>query len=88
MRLIPGCILRELSGRHMLMVYPEDGSEAYALEVNGSFAFLVKTAKALGDFSAEDLGSALETEYGLSPAEASEETDKALAIWKEEGLLK
>ena len=85
MRLIDEAILRELRGKHLLLVFDKAGTRA--LEVNESFAFLWN--KVVGtDFSADDLVSALCEEYGLKPEQAREDVLNTISIWEEKHLLK
>jgi hypothetical protein len=84
--LIPACTVRNLDSKYLLTVYPED-AVPFALDVNASFAYLVKKAQEMGSFTAEDLARALTNEYGLSPDTAAHEAHATLSLWQEHGLL-
>ena len=86
MKLLPETTLREVRGRHLLMIYRPGASGVMALEVNESFAFLWEHL-AGKDFTPEDVAVLLQTHYQMPLEQARAETEKILRLWREEQLL-
>lgn len=84
--LIPDCTLRKLGDKYVLMVYPLEAAP-FALDVNGSFALLIKVAQCLIRFTAADLASALVKVYCIPPDKAASETEITLSLWRQHGLI-
>lgn len=86
--IIGDCSIRELGGKFLMMVYPGNGQEPYALQVNESFARLYGLVKDLDSFTEDYLVAAIAAEYGLSPEAAGAEAAKTLKLWEEQCLVK
>jgi hypothetical protein len=84
---IADCSLRKIGEHALLLVFPRDGSEAFGLQVNESFALLFEAVSGLESFSAGDLAGVLVREYGLAEPEALEEAGRTIALWIENGLI-
>lgn len=80
------CILRDLGSRHVLMVYPSDGQNAYALQINDSFAMLFRRMYGTS-FTQNDIILALTDLFSLPPDTALAEAATILRLWQEQDLI-
>jgi len=88
MRIKEGFTLREVCGEYAVVgegLAVIDFRKIVALNEAG--AFLWKKAKELGDFTTEDLTTALCEEYEVSESVAQHDVNIMLEQWKQLGLL-
>ncbi len=85
--IVPECVLRQLGDKYLLLVYPSDEDDSYALQINESFAFLLEKILNQPSFTEEEVSSLLTSQYDLSEEEARAESEKTLALWLNNGLI-
>lgn len=88
MRLKQGFELQDICGEQILVPQGEENLDFTKLiTLNETAAFIWNTARALGDFSIEQLTAAVCEEYEVEPAQASNDIQNVLEAWKQEGLV-
>ena len=88
MQLKSGFVLREVCGEKVIV---GEGLDAInfgkLLSLNETAAWLWKQAKAMGDFSVEELAAKLCEEYEVSPTDAKADVAEMLEEWKQVGVV-
>jgi len=88
MRLKNGFVLREVCGERVIV---GEGLNAIdfgrLLSLNETAAWLWKKASELGDFTPEQLASALCEEYEVSAEQARADVETLLAEWQQNGIV-
>jgi len=85
MKIKRNCTVQALRGKYLVIIYSADRAPQ-GIEVNESFAMLLKKAIALGEFSEEDIASLMVELYDLDADTAKEEATKTIALWLENGI--
>ena len=75
-RINPACIAREVSGRRLIIVYPE-AANPYYLEVNDSLFNVFRAARDLGSFDEDDVADILAEPAPLSWDDVSQRLNQA-----------
>lgn len=87
MKLRKGFVLREVCGEKVLVGEGLDALDfGKMISLNRTAAFLWEKASEMGDFTAEDLASALCERYDIDSAQALQDTTEIILQWQEMGL--
>lgn len=86
MKISPGCSIQNLRDKFLVVVVSSNANP-YALEVNESFATLLREAQDMGDFTEEDIADAMVRLFELTKEEADEETKALIALWRENNII-
>lgn len=81
-RIVSNCSFRSLGHRNLVFL-----PSGKVLQVNDSFAFLIKAMATKKGFAREELCEILMNDFGLGRQEADMEADKTLTLWQQFNLL-